>query len=450
MDCFGRAQQAAEESRYRNAEEKVKLAVMGSYGTDGNLDNELLKENVNSIDGLKEKVADASNRPLNIIVDGYPFTIGELGEVTGERELAKGNAGEEVPLKEGWGEDSVRYYKTEDGTEIKEITKEASVTAISGGNGDIVPVPKQFYYVGGTTTSGVVISDNEADKDKYKGQEDVGKDLQGNQFVWIPCIEKEYVKTDWGNTYQNANWDNNIYTSEKIQIQKYGGFYVGRYEAGLADTIEEYTEAQKHTGSNQVYNLKGIPQSKSGVIPWSFIDYITSKANAENMYSNNKYVSSGLITGTQWDVMLNTIVNKTDLDISDLKDSSKWGNYRNNSIEYNGRKANAYLNGNWYLEKFENEEKGTTTNNENIYQADLLTTGASETTEKYNIYDVAGNVWEWTEEDSHYSISEQYRVFRGGTFIDPSGTWPACFRQGSCTVNSTSPDVGFRVSLYIK
>ncbi len=82
MDCFGRTQNAAEESRYRNAEEKVKLAVMGSYGTDGNLDNDLLKENINNIDGLADEVDNASKRPLGIIVDGYPFIIGELGEVT--------------------------------------------------------------------------------------------------------------------------------------------------------------------------------------------------------------------------------------------------------------------------------------------------------------------------------------------------------------------------------
>ena len=166
MACFGRAQNAAEESRYKRAEEKVKLAVMGSYGTDGNLDNELLKENVNNIEGLKEKVSDTSKRPLDIIVDSYPFTIGELGEVTGERELAdideNTEAGKEVKIEDKWKTKGIRYVDTTNGEET-EIVETASVYAVSDGEGNKVPVPYDFYYVGGTIETGVVISDKEGD-----------------------------------------------------------------------------------------------------------------------------------------------------------------------------------------------------------------------------------------------------------------------------------------------
>ena len=48
------------------------------------------------------------------------------------------------------------------------------------------PIPDGYYYVGGTDESGVVISDNIADKDRYSGEENVGKDLEGNQWVWVP------------------------------------------------------------------------------------------------------------------------------------------------------------------------------------------------------------------------------------------------------------------------
>ena len=47
-------------------------------------------------------------------------------------------------------------------------------------------IPDGYYYVGGTDESGVVISDNIADKDRYSGEENVGKDLEGNQWVWVP------------------------------------------------------------------------------------------------------------------------------------------------------------------------------------------------------------------------------------------------------------------------
>lgn len=69
---------------------------------------------------------------------------------------------------------------------------------------------------------------------------------------------------------------------------------------------------------------------------------------------------------------------------------------------------------------------------------------------KYNLYDVAGNLWEWTEEASTYATSGQYRVFRGGGFRNVLSASPVCYRYGHNTVNDTNYDVGFRVVLYIK
>jgi len=70
-------------------------------------------------------------------------------------------------------------------------------------SGEIVPIPKGFYYVGGTLNTGVVISDNEKDKNKYKQEENVGTDLEGNQWVWVP------VNSTIGN--------NNMYTTLEIE-----------------------------------------------------------------------------------------------------------------------------------------------------------------------------------------------------------------------------------------
>ena len=97
---------------------------------------------------------------------------------------------------------------------------------------------------------------------------------------------------------------------------------------------------------------------------------------------------------------------------------------------------------------FGRKETSTTTSYSDN-QGDLLTTGASATTEKYHIYDIAGNLCEWTEEDSHYATSGQYRVLRGGSFVDASGVLPACYRY-YCTVSITNLNLGFRVVLYIK
>ena len=378
-----------------------------------------------------------------------------------------------VKLPDEWATETVKYVSTSTGLEATEVTKVATVYAVSVGNGETVPVPINFYYVGGNLNTGVIISDNSDDRYGYnpetKDENDTTLDkttyeyttrLQGNQFVWIPCSTSEYQKSNsWNGTTQTsgtlakANWDTTTPKSELTQIEKYGGFYVARYEAGLASTITEFTTNQKQTGSNQIYNLDGVPQSKAGVVPWMFIDWEHAKANAESMYNNN-YVSSGLITGTQWDVILNKMVSKNVISASDLTNSSEWGNYRNTTLSYNGRLAiadNNKTNSNaWTLKPFGSETTGTTSKytSDNTY-GDLLTTGASSTTEKYHIFDLAGNLWEWTEEDSHWATSGQYRVFRGGSSIHASGAYPACYRSYN-TVSGTGHDVGFRAVLYIK
>lgn len=144
--------------------------------------------------------------------------------------------GKEVALKDGWGQETVVYTSTKDGQEVKNLTKVATVYAVSVGNGDTVPVPKNFYYVGGTLENGVIISDAEADK--YDGSTDktthaYRKNLQGNQFVWIPCSIDNYnfITTYAKNT--SANYGYERIPGEIAQIEKYGGFYVGRYEAGI-------------------------------------------------------------------------------------------------------------------------------------------------------------------------------------------------------------------------
>ena len=120
----------------------------------------------------------------------------------------------------------------------------------------------------------------------------------------------------------------------------------------------------------------------------------------------------------------------------------------NNSISYTGRLARADSS-DWTLKPFGTLTTGTTTTYSSNNR-DLLTTGASSTTEKYHIYDIAGNSWEWTEEDSHYATSGQYRVFRGGSCVETSSDYPACYRAGDNTVSHTFLNVGFRAVLYIK
>ena len=79
-----RVSKASEEDKYARAEEKVKLAVMASYDETGSLNKQLLKQNINEIEGLYEKV-DEVVFDLKITVDGYDFIIKETGEVIRRR-----------------------------------------------------------------------------------------------------------------------------------------------------------------------------------------------------------------------------------------------------------------------------------------------------------------------------------------------------------------------------
>lgn len=383
---------------------------------------------------------------------------GDLPENTPKTE-----AGTKVKLPEKWKTGTPNYVETEEGKIVIPSKQIATVEAVAVGNGETVPVPIGFYYVGGNLSSGVVISDNIADQNKYAGQSDVPSGLKvkedgtveneliGNQFVWIPCEYEEYKKTNWGQgevaNRSNACWDTTVEKAGSIQTKKYGGFYVGRYEAGLATTIEEYTTEQVSTGNNQIYNVEGIPQSKAGLIPWMFIDWTHAQANASSMY-NTGTVNSGLITGTQWDVMINKIASIDST--KSLTDSSSWGTCYDNAVPgYVGRYATYNVTNNT-LSTFSSEVQTNGTKNANVYQ--LLTTGASDKTKAYNIYDVAGNLWEWTEETSFYggNSGTQYREMRGASFCNTSSTYPSCYRDGNYPISFTYFTIGFRVVLYMK
>ncbi len=330
-----------------------------------------------------------------------------------------------------------------DGTEVTGLETVSTVYAISVGNGETVPVPYGFYYVGGTFNTGVVISDNETDKNKYVGKENVGIDLQGNQFVWIPCESNNYKKTSWGQgtvtNRSNGYWDTTVDTAGLIQTEKYGGYYVARYESGL-DLSKAHTTSLAYN-SNYHDKETAKPQSKAGLIPWSFVTWSTAKSRAQEMYETN-YVRSGLITGTQWDVMINTISSKTGASLT----NSQWGNYDNTSITYNGAGATV---GSETLGKFTGDGGKT---NSSIGSKMLLYTGSSEQCMKYNLYDVAGNLWEWTDEISYYggNSSSEYKVLRGGCSFDSTTSYPVCFRHCVRGVSFPYCVYGFRVVLYIK
>ena len=253
---------------------------------------------------------------------------------------------------------------------------------------DGVPIPKGFTYKEGTRDTGLVIQDE-----------------KGNEFVWVPATGSTYVKdTSFkGVTPTGDNTLPNGITDETADVVKYGGFYIGRYEAGIP---EEDTSPSNETG---------IPVSKKGATVWTKINYTNSKARAESMISN-KYVQTGLITGKAWDTTCNWIKDSLSSinELASLKDSRYYGNY-NNSLSP------------------ANENSGK-----------IRAAGFSENWKVKNIYDLAGNVWEMTSEAYNSGF-----ISRGGSYDFDGSVVPVSYRSYD-SVSNTSYTLGFRVRLYIK
>lgn len=177
-----------------------------------------------------------------------------------------------VNPNESWNSEFARYVSTSGTTKgqtlsIANSSKITTVYAVSLGDGTAVPVPFGFYYVGGTFDTGVIISDNSADA--YDGKTDktthsYAPSLKGNQFVWIPCKADEYKKTTWAEKVENSTlWTRDVDDEGYEQCKKYGGFYIARYEAGVANFDTSGTLTNSVTFANG-YTLNGATGNLSG------------------------------------------------------------------------------------------------------------------------------------------------------------------------------------------
>ncbi len=257
-----KANTAKEQTKEATALEKVKIAVMGSYGVDEKIDEKELEKSLKNVEGLTGTVP--TKIPATVTVDGYQIDIDINGKVTLSGETIKIPA---VPGEIVTGES-------------REYTK----------NGTAV-IPVGFAIVPGLDdiSKGLVISDVENDVNK-----------EGNQFVWIPVTsESEYVINK---NYADINVSTTVYddtgylpdgiTDEKETVLKTGGFYIASYEAGKEDEVDKIV-------------------SKQGATIWDNISYEDARIQAKTFIHNNN-VKSAMISGRQWDATMAFINGKTD------------------------------------------------------------------------------------------------------------------------------------------
>ena len=316
----------------------------------------------------------------------------------------------------------------------KELENSLSTPAVEPTDG--VKIPTGFYYVGGTKASGIVISDNKNDKNKYRNQKVVGTDLLGNQYVWIPCTtdssssDLQYARTEWGVevdgadnsraikdeltltdssvTYSDADTANGINAdvskeivaqikAEKASVAQYGGYYIGRYEVGRnSDTaVVKYNQT-----------------------PYASITWSTAYGLAKKIITNSE-ATSYLCSSYAWDTAVNFI--------------------QNNSTAKNYATSIEGFNGNWNPQAVK-DPSGNVIKPAGTSQQ--LNTGL--TTQFCNIFDIGGNEAEFTTE-LNPGTSETV-VLRGGRY---NYGRPAGYRWDDLSGFAYITH-GFRATLFLK
>ena len=207
-------------------------------------------------------------------------------------------------------------------------------------------------------------------------------------------------------THEFLNQLEKEFNNMVASVEKYGGFYIGRYETGnINQDTPVIQKGNTNISSQTWYNMY---------------------KRCKNIKGANTNVETGMIWGNQWDRTLMWLIetgSKTKEQIAD--DSTSWGNYYNATFEY------------------VNSSGSTATKNEG--SSTRIPTGSAEYTKANNIYDLAGNVRDWTME----AYSTSLRVCRGGYCSNYGDSNPADSRvSNSPTVSSYN--YGCRSALYIK
>ena len=252
------------------------------------------------------------------------------------------------------------------------------------------------------------------------------EDKNGNEFVWIPVSRSAFLNNKLLYSRSSFNADDyskyteTMSTDEQNSVELNNGFYIGRYEAGDS-TIPTASTSSLRTETSGFTNAVCI---KKGYAPYNYI----TKANAQNLAENFDTVQGYTgITGTKlcssyaWDSAI-TYIQKS---VSGYATNSPQGNYSDvENFTY------TTING-----TVETKEK-----NNNV----LIPTG--QTTPVCGIYDLGGNVGEWSTEtytDGTYTPN----VIRGGNYINSYSNCASGHRAH--WDNTILPTIGFRIALFL-
>ena len=304
-------------------------------------------------------------------------------------------------------EDGIDHIILPDGTKIE--APEAEYTVTENGTYKF----QASSVAGGKSESEIKITnirlisaDNPYIPDGFKyvgGDVDSGyviSDNYGNEYVWIPC-PKGLLKRDTllDTAYSEAS---ESATALVNSVAKYYGFYMGRYEASAYDTGEGLVAA-----------------TKEGAIPWTEVTYIDA-ANAAKVSGQYFGYPDDIITNMQssyaWDTVL------------------AWLDEKTGEVAYSSSK------------------------NYGNFGGTIKPTGTTTKDQVNNIYDMAGNVREWTTEI--YKGTTSTKKSSSSKKNQTAGILTRVVRGGSANLartpaahtayeeNTSEPYWGFRLVMY--
>ena len=386
-----KAGDAKTQTEQAKEDENLKIAIAGSYGTDGKLNLKDLKDNLENqgIDYDKNN----TGFPLEVTVNGEKKKIDANGNII----------------------ESIQSLKTK-GTVFKDTT------TLEDTYGNQVTIPKGFKIANDSATEvtgGIVIEDA------------TYTNTIGSQFVWIPVgtgenaikkANKETVDIALGRYKFTKNSDGTITTSEcsgiftedttanhksdyknaiakdiekfKTSANSNHGYYIGRYEAGKTDN-------------------DGFLVCKSGQKVWNNITQPKASEVSRNMYESEAKVTSDLINSYAWDTAIVFI--------------QKCGTESNSSTySYTGGLSSS-------------STSAPKTTGTNILKA------TNKIDKQCNIFDMTGNCFEWTTETS--SSSDYPCVKRGCSYYYSS--YYTSYRLYRYITSDSSSLNSFRPLLYL-
>ena len=240
------------------------------------------------------------------------------------------------------------------------------------------------------------------------------EDKDGNQFVWVPVATLADYKRTWYTGYGSfSEYSEALPEDEKTSVERYKGFYIGRYEAG----DKESTVAITLRSLNDVTKTVTI---KANQAPYNYVKRTQAVSLAEGFATKQGYkAKTKLVSSYAWDTTI-AFLQKVN---SDYGSSSEEGNYSDTTFSYTD------ITG----------ASKTKAKNSNV----LVPTG--QTTPVCNIYDMGGNVGEWPTEscsDPGYPYAG-----RGGIYFYGFANHPAGDRL-YYSVNAYDC-IGFRLTLFM-